>query len=157
MTGHEVRRFERPSAFRDACTPFLLRREATNCLPLGLIAAIDAASPTDRWLARVDGGLWLREVDGTPVAMAGAGGPTPNGIRIGAVYTPPDRRRRGYAAALVADVAARQLAAGRRFCFLFADVANPTSNRLYLRLGFRPVEDVHHYGLAPDDPGGHRR
>jgi predicted GNAT family acetyltransferase len=48
-----------------------------------------------------DGGLLFWEVDGTPVSLAGFGGTTPNGIRIGPVYTPPEHRRRGFAQALV--------------------------------------------------------
>ena len=31
---------------------------------------------------------------------------------------------------------------GRRFCFLFTDLANPTSNSIYQRIGYRPVTDV---------------
>jgi hypothetical protein len=46
-------------------------------------------------------GRFLWEQNG-PVSLAGFTGPTPNGIRIGPVYTPPAHRRRGYASALVA-------------------------------------------------------
>lgn len=84
-------------------------------------------------------GIWLWEAGGDPVSLCGYGGETPNGIRIGPVYTPPGLRGNGYASALVADVTAAQLAAGRRFCFLFTDLANPTSNRIYSRLGYRQV------------------
>jgi len=95
----------------------------------------------DRWLAGGPRALYLWE-DGGPVAMAGVSGPTPNGIRISAVYTPPERRRRGYASACVAAVSQIQLDAGRRFCFLFTDLANPTSNHIYQAIGYRPVCDV---------------
>ena len=77
--------------------------------------------------------------DGGPVSLAGFGGGTPNGIRIGPVYTPPELRGRGYASALVAALSAELLAAGRRFCFLYTDLANPTSNRIYERIGYRRV------------------
>jgi predicted GNAT family acetyltransferase len=90
--------------------------------------------------------LWEDEV---PVSLAGWGGPTPNGIRIGPVYTPPERRRRGYASALTAAVSAEQLAAGRRFCFLYTDVANPTSNRIYSDIGYEPVCDSIDYAFEP--------
>lgn len=82
--------------------------------------------------------LW---VDGEPVSLAGWGGPTPNGIRIGPVYTPPELRRRGYASALSAELSAQQLAAGRRFCFLYTDAANPTSNKIYVDIGYQHVCD----------------
>lgn len=87
-------------------------------------------------------GLYLWEVDGVPVSMAGYMRPTPNGICIGAVYTPPEQRRRGYAGALVAAVSQMMLDAGKHFCFLFTDLANPTSNRIYQAIGYRPVCDV---------------
>ena len=71
-----------------------------------------------------------------PVSVTGFGGPTPNGSRIGPVYTPPARRGRGYASALVAAVSQARLDAGTRFCFLYTDLANPTSNRIYVALGY---------------------
>lgn len=88
-----------------------------------------------------DGGLVLWEDDGA-VSMAGYGGLTPHGIRIGPVYTPPELRGRGYASALTAALTRRLLDGGRRFCFLFTDLANPTSNRIYQRIGYRGVGDV---------------
>jgi hypothetical protein len=88
-----------------------------------------------------DAGLWLWEADGRPVSVAGFGGPTPNGIRIGPVYTPPESRGHGYATALVAELSAWLLAGGRTFCFLYTDMANPTSNAIYRRIGYRQVCD----------------
>src|SRR5580765_2422032 len=86
-------------------------------------------------------GIWLWEVGGQVVSLSGFGGPTPNGIRIGPVYTPPEHRGRGYATTLVADLTRHQLAGGRRFCFLHTDLANPTSNAIYVRIGYRRVCD----------------
>ncbi len=96
-------------------------------------------------LRRVGRVAYLWEDAGEVVALAGAAGPTPRGIRIGPVYTPPDRRGRGYASNLVAEVSRRQLAAGRSFCFLFTDLANPTSNHIYQTIGYEPVVDVDQY------------
>jgi uncharacterized protein len=76
--------------------------------------------------------------DGRPVSLAAFGNPTPNGIRIGPVYTPPDDRRHGYASALVADLSERLLEK-KQFCFLFTDLANPTANRIYEQIGYRRV------------------
>jgi len=76
--------------------------------------------------------------DGPMVSLAAFGNPTPNGIRIGPVYTPPEYRRRGYASALVAELSERLLEK-RRFCFLFTDLANPTANRIYEQIGYRRV------------------
>ena len=100
--------------------------------------------------ARLDRGaggfaFWEDEV---PVSLVGWGGQTPNGIRIGPVYTPPEHRRQGYASALTAWVSAAQLAAGHRFCFLYTDLANPTSNRIYMDIGYEPVCDSVDYAFV---------
>ena len=58
------------------------------------------------------------------------------------MYTPPELRRRGYASALVAAREPEELDRGRRWCFLFTDLANPTSNRIYQAIGYRPIRDV---------------
>jgi uncharacterized protein len=96
----------------------------------------------DHRTADPDAGLMLWEDAGEPVSFAGFGGRTPNGIRIGPVYTPPELRGRGYASALTAALTQRLLEEGKRFCFLFTDLANPTSNTIYQRIGYRPVSDV---------------
>jgi predicted GNAT family acetyltransferase len=83
--------------------------------------------------------------DDEPVSFAGCGNPTPNGARVGPVYTPPALRGRGHASALVASLTEHLLAGGRRFCFLFTDLSNPTSNRIYQRIGYEPVADVDEY------------
>jgi hypothetical protein len=87
------------------------------------------------------GGFTLWEDEGTIVSMSGYGGRTPNGIRIGPVYTPPELRGRGYATTLVAEQSARLLREGRTFCFLYTDLANPTSNAIYERIGYARVCD----------------
>jgi predicted GNAT family acetyltransferase len=75
--------------------------------------------------------------DGGPVSLAGCTGPTPSGIRVGPVYTPPERRGRGYATGLVAHLSRELLDEGRSFCFLYTDMDNPTSNAIYRRIGYR--------------------
>jgi predicted GNAT family acetyltransferase len=89
-------------------------------------------------------GLYLW-VDGAPVSMAGYTGPTPHGIRVGPVYTPPELRGRGYASALVAQMSQALLDGGRSFCFLFTDLANPTSNHIYEEIGYEAVVDMDVY------------
>jgi predicted GNAT family acetyltransferase len=81
------------------------------------------------------------EVEGQIVSVAAAVAPTPRGIRINNVYTPPEQRRRGYATALVAALTQEMLASGRAFTFLHTDLENPTSNGLYQRLGYQKVSD----------------
>lgn len=91
---------------------------------------------------RVDEGLiWIWD-DGVPVCLVGCGGFTPHGARIGPVYTPPDRRGRGYAGAATAAVTAELLGRGLTSTFLYTDRANPTSNKIYQAIGYRHVADV---------------
>jgi predicted GNAT family acetyltransferase len=92
-------------------------------------------------------GAYLWE-DGGPVSLACSGGPTPNGMRVGPVYTPPERRGHGYASAATAALSQLLLKRGRRFCFLFTDLANPTSNHIYQAIGYQPVCDVNIYHFA---------
>jgi uncharacterized protein len=107
----------------------------------------------DRWAAGINRTMQLWIDNGLPVSMAGVGSPTPHGIRIGPVYTPNDRRSRGYASNLVAAACAGALDAGRRFCFLFTDLANPTSNHIYQEIGFQPVTDVDRWTFEVADVG----
>lgn len=93
-------------------------------------------------------GIALWEDDGAPVSLVAWGNPTPTGTRIGPVYTPPEHRGRGYASALTAHVSAEQLAAGRRFCFLYTDLANPTSNKIYVDIGYERVCDSVEYAFG---------
>lgn len=86
--------------------------------------------------------LWQH---GQPVSMAAYSGPTQNGIRVGRVYTPPQYRGKGYASACVAALSQYLLDSGRRSCFLYTDLSNPVSNRIYQRIGYRPVVDVDEY------------
>jgi predicted GNAT family acetyltransferase len=87
-------------------------------------------------------GLFVWEDDGEVVSMAGYTGPTPNGIRLTGVYTPPELRGRGYASTCVAALSQYLLEGGRKFVFLFTDIANPTSNHIYQEIGYEPVADV---------------
>lgn len=68
--------------------------------------------------------------DGQSRAMAARVADTPNGARLGLVYTPPEWRGRGFASACVAALSRRLLDEGLRRCFLYTDLANPTSNRI---------------------------
>ncbi|MFF0124236.1 GNAT family N-acetyltransferase [Streptomyces mirabilis] len=98
----------------------------------------------DRWAESrlAYGGVTLWETpDGTPVAMAGATPLIAGQIRVAPVYTPAPLRGRGYAGAATAEVSRAALAAGADEVLLFTDLANPTSNGLYQRIGYRPVAD----------------
>jgi len=94
--------------------------------------------------------MFFWELEGTPVAMAGFAGLTPNGIRIAWVYTPPENRGKGFAGACVAALSQKLLDDGRKFCFLYTDLANPISNHVYQKIGYQPVTDATAYSFSQE-------
>ncbi len=87
------------------------------------------------------GGITLWVAAGVPVSLAGRTRVVAGMVRVAPVYTPPELRGRGYAGAATAAVSQAALDVGVREVVLYTDLANPTSNALYQRLGYRPVED----------------
>jgi ribosomal protein S18 acetylase RimI-like enzyme len=87
------------------------------------------------------GGVTLWEVDGVAVAMAITSRPEAGTVRIQMVYTAPEHRGRGYGGAVTTAATRTALDTGAASVVLVTDLANPTSNALYQRLGYRPIED----------------
>jgi GNAT superfamily N-acetyltransferase len=86
-------------------------------------------------------GLTIWESGGVPVSVAGVTPAVAGMTRVGPVYTPPELRGRGYAGAATAAVSQAARDAGAAEVLLYTDLANPTSNALYQRLGYQAVED----------------
>ncbi|MEU4421281.1 GNAT family N-acetyltransferase [Actinoplanes sp. NPDC024001] len=87
------------------------------------------------------GGVTLWEENGSPVAMAVRTRTQAAMARIQSVYTPATHRRRGFGGAATTVATQAALDDGAAHVVLFTDLANPTSNALYQRLGYRPIED----------------
>jgi predicted GNAT family acetyltransferase len=107
-------------------------------------AEIGEPEPADETELRVDRGLaagelWLWD-DSEPVSMAVNRKAVEGVIRISGVYTPVNERKRGYAAACVHALSKYFRDAGYR-CILYTDLANPTSNSIYQRIGYRAVAE----------------
>ncbi|WP_377888994.1 GNAT family N-acetyltransferase [Alkalihalobacillus sp. R86527] len=83
--------------------------------------------------------LW--ENNGQVVSMANESRPTRKGTTINFVYTPPNHERKGYASASVAAFSQYLLDKGYQFCTLYTDLSNPTSNSIYMKIGYKPVGD----------------
>jgi hypothetical protein len=111
---------------------------------LGEVAA-DRRAAAERRVAAGEVYLW---VDGEPRSMAARARPTARGIAVNAVYTPPEWRGRRYATTCVAQLSARLLDEGRAFCVLYTDLANPVSNAIYARIGYRGLRDFALYDLT---------
>ena len=99
------------------------------------------ADGSDRWTDTLmaEDRLRIWYVDDEPVAMAGCTGRSGDTARIGAVYTPPAHRGRGYASHVTHALSAELLADGIARIVLYTDADNPTSNGIYRALGFEPV------------------
>ncbi|MFD0312609.1 GNAT family N-acetyltransferase [Streptomyces sp. NPDC127119] len=91
--------------------------------------------------------LW-ETPDGTPVSVAGMNPVIGGQVQVDVVYTPSHLRGHGYAGAVTAEVSRAALAAGAREVVLFTDLANPTSNALYQRLGYRLLANWSGYDFA---------
>lgn len=85
--------------------------------------------------------IFLWENEG-PVCMASSNRPTRNGISIGYVYTPPKNRKNGYGTSLTAHLSRHLMEEQKyKFCTLFTDLANPTSNAIYQKIGYQSLSD----------------
>jgi uncharacterized protein len=105
----------------------------------------EAALSVGRKLAQDDLVVWER--DGVVVSMAAVVRRTPWSSAIALVYTPPGARRNGFASAVVAALSQRELDAGREWCSLLADAADPTTNHIYADIGYEPRCALRHFDL----------
>src|SRR4029077_8890307 len=107
---------------------------------------MDLERSVDRMVAA--GGAWIW-VDGEPVSLAVRRAPAEGSARVGPVYTPPQHRGHGYGSAVTA-VATQDVLDDGAVPVLFTDLANPTSNAIYQRLGYRPVSDYVSVAVGAD-------
>ncbi len=142
---HELTRV----SFLSPLPPGSLRKAADADLPLARewmdeyvrdtgIAPL-APDVTEQLVARDHLFFWLD--GGSPRSMVATTRETRSVSAINTVYTPQQFRRRGYATAAVATLSQTLLTAGRRCCCLYTDLANPTSNSIYAKIGYRPIRD----------------
>ncbi len=145
-----------PMATRPAGRPRLAEASDRNLLvdwfeafqeEVGVTAAEPATQVEDRLSF---GGLllWVDD-DGTPVAVAGRSRPAAGVARIGPVFTPTERRRHGFGSAVTAALSDMTRRDTAPTVLLFTDLANPTSNAIYQRLGYQPVSDRTVLGFEP--------
>jgi uncharacterized protein len=105
----------------------------------------DARTYTHLHIANKTVFIWDDDGPKTTALWAGI---TPNGVRVGFVFTPAEHRGRGYASAVTAAASQRALDTGYQFCCLYTDLGNPTSNAIYQKIGYTPVCDVADYIIS---------
>jgi uncharacterized protein len=111
----------------------------------------DVVAAVERRLRSTIAGTAVWDLEGRVVSMCGFGSPTPHGTRIGPVYTPPELRGHGYGSAVTAAASKRLLDGDRDFCFLYTDLANPTSNKIYTQIGYEFVCESADYAFSPSE------
>jgi predicted GNAT family acetyltransferase len=104
----------------------------TDDPPKGAVRRADLIRARQLWL------WWLER----PVAMAAHRGPAAGVWRIGPVYTPPEHRRKGYGSAVTSAATDAARRHGADHVVLYSDLANPTSNSIYRRLGYVADHDA---------------
>jgi uncharacterized protein len=124
--------------------PLLFKWFAAFNAEIDLVSDGEIERRVDVELKRQSTYLWE---DSIPVSMVGGRQFSATAARIAPVYTPPEYRRQGYATAGVAALSQKLLEQGCKRCFLFTDLANPTSNAIYQKIGYRPVCDWHDYSF----------
>ena len=89
------------------------------------------------------GHAWVAVEHGVLVSLAAFNASLPDIVQLGGIYTPPERRGRGYARVAVAGslVAAREQGVSRAVLF----TGGPSAARSYEAVGFRRIGD---YGLV---------
>jgi predicted GNAT family acetyltransferase len=159
---HELRALEEPRPAPGSARPVEIRdREllvewldafSRESLPHEERSLQEAEASAEEKIRTKSAWVWVDD-QGTPVATANLARPTRRGVTVNAVYTPPAHRGRGYASNVVAAVTRDTLAQGKEFCVLYTDLANPVSNSIYARLGYRRVADALRIGFR--GPGRH--
>jgi uncharacterized protein len=147
MRIHDCRRVEdiaaAPGCLRAPCEteiPTLAEwRNAFHVAINGVATDEDPAGAVRRMMESRDLVVW--ENEDRIVSCAATARKTPHGAVIAFVYTPPEQRSHGYATSCVAELTRIRLAAGAEFCCLYTDLANPTSNAIYARIGYQRVCD----------------
>ena len=137
-----------PGSLRKATEADLpLAREWADAFARDVGLPIAVADMAQRLIGREALFFWVD--GGVACSMVASSRETRSGCAINMVYTPPQLRRSGYATAAVAALSDALLKGGLRFCCLYTDLANPTSNSIYSKIGYRPIRDDVEIDFSP--------
>ncbi|MBS4217446.1 GNAT family N-acetyltransferase [Bacillus sp. FJAT-49711] len=85
--------------------------------------------------------IYAWEINRKLVAMASISRPTRSNICISLVFTPIENRKKGYASSCVSALSSLMLEKGYKTTSLYTDLDNPTSNKIYMEIGYEPIMD----------------
>ncbi|HSJ38908.1 MAG TPA: GNAT family N-acetyltransferase [Planococcus sp. (in: firmicutes)] len=87
--------------------------------------------------------VYVWEVEGETVSCMKKARPSKHGITVSFVFTPEKYRRKGYARTMVAEVT-EELLLEYDFVMLYTDLKNPTSNKMYSKIGYEKIANPVH-------------
>ncbi|MBW8351243.1 GNAT family N-acetyltransferase [Bacillus sp. IITD106] len=85
--------------------------------------------------------MYAWETEGRIVTMACISRPTRSNICVSLVFTPLENRKKGFASNCVSALSQLMLDKGYKTTSLYTDLDNPTSNKIYMEIGFEPIMD----------------
>lgn len=104
----------------------------------------EAAHKIDAFIEGKEVYVW--EADGEVVSCMKKSRPSKHGITVSFVFTPQKYRRKGYARTLVAEVT-EELLQEYDFAMLYTDLKNPTSNKIYMEVGYSQIANPVHLAI----------
>ncbi len=91
--------------------------------------------------------IYVIEKDGELVSMAAWSRDIETSCSVNLVFTPKPFRKKGYASIATAKLTQLLLDTGKRETNLYTDMTNPTSNKIYMNVGYEFVCDSVHFGV----------
>lgn len=91
--------------------------------------------------------VFLWENNGKVVSMMKKARPSKHGVTVSFVFTPKEERKKGYARTMVA-AGTKELLKEYDFCVLYTDLMNPTSNKIYMEIGYERIADSVQLGFT---------
>lgn len=91
--------------------------------------------------------IYVSKKNNDIVTMAGWSRDIGTSCSVNLVFTPPEQRNNGYASYTVAKLTDLLLKQGRKEITLYTDMSNPTSNKIYMQLGYKFICNSLHLGV----------
>jgi hypothetical protein len=118
-----------------------------DCFPNEPFNENDCIKSTEQHIERGNYYL-LKNKYGEFISAATNNRQTENSGCISWVYTPKNYRGNGFGSLVTALVTREILNSGKKFCNLFTDLSNPTSNGIYQNIGYKLIAKAKHFRIG---------